>query len=65
MSTSSRIVSNVDSDRVDETRNIGNFEDGHFQALRHTFDQQAHAYDIVIGHNPHKAVYLNSSQDEF
>ena len=44
MSASSRVHLNVDQDRIDETCNIENFEDGDFPALRPYYDLQAHSH---------------------
>ena len=44
MSDSSRIDLNVDQDRNDETRNVENFEDWDFLALKHSYDRRAHAH---------------------
>ena len=46
MSASSRLDLNIDQDRIDETRNFENFEDGVFPPSRPNYDQQAH---ITIG----------------
>ena len=43
MAASSVIDSNVDLDSNDETRKVGNFEDGDFPALRPNCDRRAHA----------------------
>ena len=47
MSASSRIDSNIDPDRNDETRNVENFEDGCFPALRPNYDRRAHAHQCT------------------
>ena len=44
MSASNRIDSNVDQHRNEETRNVENFEDGDFPALRPNYDRRAHAH---------------------
>ena len=44
MSTSNRLYLNADQDRDDETRNVKNFEDGDFAALRPNYDRRAHAH---------------------
>ena len=44
MAASSLIDSNVDLDSNDETRKVGNFEDGDFPALRPNYDRRAHAH---------------------
>ena len=41
---SSRLDLIVDRDRIDENRDIENFEDGDFPALRPNYDRQAHAH---------------------
>ena len=47
MSASSRVDLNIDEDRNDETRNVGNFEDGDFPASRPNYDRKAHAHHSV------------------
>ena len=44
----SRLDLNIDQDKIDETRDDENFEDGYFPAFRHNYDRQAH-----IHHNIH------------
>ena len=44
MSASSRIDINVDQDRDDETRNVENFEEGDFLALRRNYYRRARAH---------------------
>ena len=44
MSASSRLDSNVDQDRDDETRNVEKFEDVDFPALRPNYDRRTHAH---------------------
>ena len=48
MSASSRIDSNVDQDRNDETRIFENFEDEDFPALRPKYDRNAHAHHNFV-----------------
>ena len=50
MSAFSRIVLNVNQDRNDDTRNVENFEDGDFPALRPNSHRRAHALHTVTGH---------------
>ena len=52
MSASSRKDLNVDQDKNDEKCNVGNFDAGHFPALRPDFDRNAHAH-----HNYFKSFY--------
>ena len=44
MSASSRLDLNMEQDKIDENRNIENFEDGDFPALRHSCDRRAHTH---------------------
>ena len=44
MSASNRLDLNVDQYRIGETRNVENFEDGDFPALRTNYDRRAHAH---------------------
>ena len=44
MSASSRLDLNVDQDGIDETRDVENFEDGDFPALKHNYDRRAHTH---------------------
>ena len=44
MSASRRIDLNFDQDAKDETRNVENFEDGDFSALKRNHDRRAHAH---------------------
>ena len=50
MSASSRIDLNVHQDRNDETRNVENFEDGNFPALRLNYDRRAHNHHSQENH---------------
>ena len=43
MSASNRLDLNIDQDRNDETRNVENFKDGDYPALRPKYDRRAHA----------------------
>ena len=47
-SASSRLDLNIDQERIDETRDNENFEDGDFLAIRHNYDRQAHAHHSQI-----------------
>ena len=42
----SRLDLNVDQDRNDETRNVENFEDGNFLALKPNYNRQAHGHHM-------------------
>ena len=44
MSASSRLDLNIDQDRIDETRDFENFEDGYIPALRPNYDLRAQAH---------------------
>ena len=44
MSASSRLDLNSDQDRIDEARDIENFEDGDFLALKPNYDRRAHTH---------------------
>ena len=44
MLDSNRLVLNVNQDRDDVTRNVENFEDGDFPALKPKYDRRAHAH---------------------
>ena len=44
MSASIRVDLNVDQDKKDETRNVENFKDGDFPALRPKYDRTLHAH---------------------
>ena len=39
-----RLDLNIDQDRIDETRDIGNFKDDDFPAFRPNYDRQAHTH---------------------
>ena len=55
---SSRIDLTNDHDRTDETRDIKNFEDGEFLALRPNYDRKAHAHHMARRHTaPHTNQY--------
>ena len=43
-SASNRLDLNTDQDRIDETRDIENFEEGDFPILRPNYDRQAHTH---------------------
>ena len=45
-SASSRLALNIDQDRIDETRDIENFEDGDFPAMRSNYDWKTHTHHI-------------------
>ena len=55
MSTSRRLHFNIDQNGYDETRDVENFEDGDFLALKHNYDRRAHTHrstqygDLVTG----------------
>ena len=48
MTASSRADLNIDQDRNDETRNVENFEEGDFPALRPKYDRQVHTHHMQI-----------------
>ena len=48
MTASSRIDTNINKDKKDETRNVENFEDGHFPALRLKCDRQSHTHHSIF-----------------
>ena len=48
MWASSRIDLNVDQDGNDETRNVENFENGDFPALRRNYDRRAYAHHNTL-----------------
>ena len=48
MSPSSRLDSKIEQDKVDESRDIENFEDGEFPALRPNYDRRAHVHYTLL-----------------
>ena len=42
---SSRLDSNIEQERIDEIRNVKNFENGDFPVLRPIYERQVHAHD--------------------
>ena len=50
MSASSWIDLNVDQDKNDETRNVENFEDGAFSAIRPNYDRRTHNHHSSLLH---------------
>ena len=51
-SASSRLDLNINQNSIDQTRDIENFEDGDFPALRPNYDRQAEAH-----HNSHRVAF--------
>ena len=51
MSASSRLDLDVDQDRNDETRNVENFYDGDFPAIKPNYDRRAHTHHRIFSHN--------------
>ena len=47
-SVSGRLDLNFDQDKIDDTRDIENFENGDFPALRPKYDPQAHAHHTWV-----------------
>ena len=47
MLASSWVDLNIDQDRTEETRNVENFEDGDFPALRSSYDGQEHPHQSL------------------
>ena len=58
MLVSSRLDLNVDQDRDDETRNVKNFKDGDFPALRPNYDRRAHAHHKNLHPSSNRAAFL-------
>ena len=50
-SASSRLALNIDQDRIDETRDIEFFEDGHFLPIRPNYKRQSRNRHMLTGHN--------------
>ena len=48
ISASSRLDLNIDQDGIDETRDIENFEDGDFPALKPNYDWKTHTHHNFI-----------------
>ena len=48
MSASSRLDSKIEQDKIDETRDIENFEDGDFPAWRPNYDRGAHVHHTLL-----------------
>ena len=48
MSASSRLDLKIEQDRIDETRDIENFEDGDFPAVRPNYDRGAHVHHTLL-----------------
>ena len=51
MSASRRSHLNIEQERYGETRNARKFKGGKFPALRHNYNRQPHALNMVTGHN--------------
>ena len=47
-SSSSRVDLNIVEDGNNEFRNVKNFKDGNFAALRPSYDRQAHAHHMYL-----------------
>ena len=47
MSASSRVDLNIDQDRINETRDFGNFENGDILALRLNYDRRAYTHQYA------------------
>ena len=55
LSAYSRLDLNIDQDRIDESRDVENFEDGDFSALKYEYDQRAHPHHTIV---PQIELYL-------
>ena len=56
MLTFSRLDLNTNQDRIDESGNEENFEDGDFPALELNYDRRAQAHHVMTGHSaPHNS----------
>ena len=57
MSVYSRLDLNTTENRIVETSNEEDFEDGHFPASRPSYDRRIHTHHMVTGHKaPHNSI---------